>query len=271
MEYDSFISVVQSMASMGRQESERVACVTLRVLERRLSRGEAADIAQLLPPELRSCMTPERDRETFHLDGFLRRVSEESGLDRPTAEKAARAVVAALRRAVGHKEFHDLRSELPEDLQRFLDQAEAATPPGEEDDPPFAGTLPYEQFLDRVAAETGLDQDKARWATEAVLEALGVRITAGEADDLMPYLPPELRPALTRGLVEGGPGAVALPLEAFVERIAERERVTPEEATAHARAVFSVLREAVGDKEFEDTLAQLPDPYRILLRQGTRR
>ncbi|MDQ1569148.1 MAG: hypothetical protein QOF96_4028, partial [Actinomycetota bacterium] len=112
--------------------------------------------------------------------------------------------------------------------------------------------------------------DQARWAAEAVLEALGVRITAGEADDLLPLLPPELRPALTRGLVEGGPGAVALPLEAFIERIAEREGVTPEEATAHARAVFSVLREAVGDKEFEDTLAQLPDPYRILLRQRTR-
>jgi uncharacterized protein (DUF2267 family) len=270
MEYDSFISVVQSMASLGRQDSERVACVTLQVLERRLSPGEAADIARLLPPELRSCRTPDRDRETFHLDGFLRWVSEESGLDRPTAEKAARAVVAALRRAVGHKEFHDLRSELPEDLQRFLDQAEAATPPGEEDDPPFAGTLPYEQFLDRVAAETGLDHDQARWAAEAVLEALGVRITAGEADDLMPLLPPELRPALTRGLVEGGRGAVALPLEAFIERIAEREGVTPEEATAHARAVFSVLRDAVGDKEFEDTLAQLPDPYRLLLRQGTR-
>lgn len=270
MEYDSFISMVQAMAPMGRPETERVACLTLQTLERRLSPGEAADIAQLLPAELRSCMTPERDRETFHVDGFLRRISEAAGLDRPTTERAARAVLAALRRAIGREEFGDLRSELPEDLQRFLDQAAAATPPGEEDDPPFAGALPFAEFLDRVADEAGLDPERARRAAEAVLEALGVRITAGEADDLMPFLPPELRPALTRGLVEGGREAVPLPLEAFIERIAEREGVSPEEATAHARAVFSVLRETVGDKEYDDTLAQLPDSYRILLRQGTR-
>jgi len=99
-----------------------------------------------------------------------------------------------------------------------------------------------------------------------VLEALGVRISAGQADDLEPFLPPELRPALTRGIVEGGPGAVAIPLEAFIERIARREGISEEEASAHARAVFTVLREAVGQEEFEDTLAQLPDPYRLLLR-----
>jgi uncharacterized protein (DUF2267 family) len=34
----------------------------------------------------------------------------------------------------------------------------------------------------------------------------------------------------------------------------------------HARAVFATLREAVGEKELTDTLAQLPDSYRPLWR-----
>jgi uncharacterized protein (DUF2267 family) len=268
MEYDRFISMVESRTPLPRPEAERVACATLQTLERRLSAGEAEDIAALLPEELRSCISPERDREMFHLDGFLRRVSEATGLDRPATEQATLAVLAALRRAVGKKEFSDLRSELPRDLQHFLDRAAAEAKPGEEDDdPPFVGKLAFDQFLGRVAELTGLDRDGARRSAEAVLEALGVRITAGQADDLEPFLPPELRPALTRGIVEGGPGAVPIPLGTFIDRIAGREGVSEEEATAHARAVFAVLRETAGEEEFEDTLAQLPDPYRLLLRQ----
>jgi uncharacterized protein (DUF2267 family) len=271
MDYESFISTVQAVDPLPRPDAERVACQTLHVLDRRLSAGEAEDIARLLPEQLRSCITPERDREKFHLDGFLRRVAEETGLDRTAAEKAARAVLGALRRAVGRKEFSDLRSELPEDFQPFLDQAIAEAPPSEDDDSPFAGRLSFDEFLNRVAEEAGLDpggaRDRVRRATEAVLEALGIRITAGQADDLEPFLPYELRPALTRGLVEGGSGAVPLSLEAFIERVAAREGVSSDDATLHARAVFSVLREAVGDKEFEDTIAQLPDQYRMLLKQ----
>ena len=92
MDYESFISMVQEMAPLPRPETERVACVTLQTLERRLSAGEAEDIARLLPEELRSCITPQRDRENFHLDGFLRRVMEETGMDRVEADKSVSGV-----------------------------------------------------------------------------------------------------------------------------------------------------------------------------------
>jgi uncharacterized protein (DUF2267 family) len=50
-----------------------------------------------------------------------------------------------------------------------------------------------------------------------------------------------------------------------VDRVAEREGVTPDEAREHARAVFATLREALSDKEFSDTVVQLPDDYSALL------
>jgi uncharacterized protein (DUF2267 family) len=267
VDYESFISMVQEKVPLPRQETERVACATLGTLERRLSEGEAEDLARLLPAELRSCMTPEREREKFHLDGFLRRVAEATGMERVAAETAALAVLAALRRTVGRKEFGDMRSELPKDLQTFLDRAIAEAPPWTEDEPPSAGMFSYEEFIDRVAAQAGIDPGRARLAAETVLEQLGVKITAGQADDLEPFLPYELRPALMRGIVEGGPGAVRLPLDEFIDRVAERNGVSRDEAISHTRAVFSVLREAVGRKEFDDTLAQLGDDYRMLLKQ----
>ena len=39
------------------------------------------------------------------------------------------------------------------------------------------------------------------------------------------------------------------------------------EVFKHTKTVLAVLREAVGDKEFSDTVAQLPGEYRELLRR----
>ena len=54
-----------------------------------------------------------------------------------------------------------------------------------------------------------------------------------------------------------------MPLERFLERVAGREGVPPEEAGEHARAVFATLREAVGE-EFYDVTVQLPPEYAVL-------
>lgn len=54
-------------------------------------------------------------------------------------------------------------------------------------------------------------------------------------------------------------------LEAFVRLLAEREGATPDEVPGHARAVIATLREAVGESEYFDVTAQLPDEYRPLL------
>jgi uncharacterized protein (DUF2267 family) len=90
-------------------------------------------------------------------------------------------------------------------------------------------------------------------------------VTAGQVEDLRPYLPYELRPALDRGVERSGGRALPLSLEAFVGEITEREGVSQEEAAAHARAVLHVLHEAIGRKEFRDTIAQLPQEYQTLI------
>jgi uncharacterized protein (DUF2267 family) len=50
-------------------------------------------------------------------------------------------------------------------------------------------------------------------------------------------------------------------LDAFVQRVAEREGVDMARATDDARAVLTTLREAVGDDEFFDVVSELPRDY----------
>ena len=47
--------------------------------------------------------------------------------------------------------------------------------------------------------------------------------------------------------------------------IADLEGVDDETARDHARAVFSVLRGVIGEKEYRDVVAQLPDDYAVLV------
>ena len=122
-----------------------------------------------------------------------------------------------------------------------------------------------DEFVDRVGRRAALDRDAARRAAEAVLEALADRITGGQVDDIAAQLPEALHPPLQRGKEQSNAAARPLSLDEFVGGIAEREGVPPAEAFEHARAVFATLREALNEKEFSDTVAQLPDDYRALL------
>jgi uncharacterized protein (DUF2267 family) len=96
-----------------------------------------------------------------------------------------------------------------------------------------------------------------------VLETLAERIADGEVDDLITRLPLPLHAALKRDMARS-PGAPRMSLDRFLDRVAEREGVTPEQARTDARAVFITLREAVGDEEFFDITVQLPPEYAVL-------
>ncbi|HEY0454113.1 DUF2267 domain-containing protein [Actinophytocola sp.] len=261
MDYRGFITTVVERADISTDEAERAACTTLHTLARRISTGEAEDLAERLPEQLRRCVDADGERETFHVDEFLRRLEEELQVDADKAEREAGAVFAALRAAVGPKEFDDMRSELPKDFEPLLDLALDIAPP--EDDVPYRGTLTYDAIVGLVARRLGGDHERARRALFGVLRALAMRITLGQVEDLRPYLPLELRPAL-----EGVPRrAVRMSLEKFLEEVARRERVDRATATQDARAVFQVLPEIVPKKEFQDTMAQLPEDFRELLRE----
>lgn len=58
-------------------------------------------------------------------------------------------------------------------------------------------------------------------------------------------------------------------LEQFFQRVAERESADLPQAVHHARAVISVLQEAVTPGEVADVRAQLPDEYDPLFDAGS--
>jgi uncharacterized protein (DUF2267 family) len=267
MDDQEFITIVEQVAGVSDEEAEQVTCLALRTLAHRITMGEAEDLGERLPERLRPCIEPAAPFEKFHVDEFLRRIGEPLGLDPQAAEERARGVFAALWRAVGQEEFDDLRSELPKDFAPLLDSAVTAAPPPE-DEPPFRGNLSYDEILDRVAERAGIDRDRAAHAVRAVVEMLGLRLSAGQAADLIPFLPPELRPALRRGMARSRGGSVPLSPDVFLHDVARRAGGGRGEAARDVRAVFPVLRAAIGEKEYHDTIAQLPGEYRPLLKQG---
>lgn len=102
---------------------------------------------------------------------------------------------------------------------------------------------PYDLTL-RVAELAGIERERARMATEAVLETLAVRISAGEVEDLRKEIPSNLHHALDRGLRERR-DAVPMNLDEFLDHIAAREGINRDDAPDHTRAVFAALREMI--------------------------
>jgi uncharacterized protein (DUF2267 family) len=249
MDSDSFITTVARFAGIGQEEAERAARATLQTLAERIAEGEARDLAEQLPPELGPWLATTSGAEPFDVDEFLRRIAEREGVDPEDAERRAKAVFAALGAALSADEFADLTAELPKDYWRLLPRG------------PYVAILPADEFLRGVADRAGIDVEPARRATDAVLETLAERIAGGEVDDLVSRLPTQLHVPLKLGREQGGEEAMRMPFEEFLRRVAEREGASPEEAREHARAVFVTLREAVGDDEFFDVTAELPDEY----------
>ncbi|MDT4959174.1 MAG: hypothetical protein QOD31_2973, partial [Pseudonocardiales bacterium] len=55
-----------------------------------------------------------------------------------------------------------------------------------------------------------------------------------------------------------------VPLDEFLERIAQRDGTDVIESERRARAVLTTLHEAVGDDEFFDVTVELPFEYGVL-------
>jgi uncharacterized protein (DUF2267 family) len=121
------------------------------------------------------------------------------------------------------------------------------------------------RFIEEVAAHAEIDAAAARRASEAVLETLAERIAGGEVDDLLLRLPIELHPPLVRGRDRVRGEAQPMTLTRFIQTVADREGVSLLDAGIHARAVLHALHDAIGDREFLDITAQLPDDYKRTL------
>jgi uncharacterized protein (DUF2267 family) len=240
---------------MSSNPSDRAARAVLQTLAERISKGEARDLAQHLPPGLAPWLATESGPEPFDVDEFLRRVADrEGGVSLAQAERDARAVFAMLGRLAPAEEIDDMAAQLPNDFAPLVAEAQHR----------FHHVMPYETFVEKVAERAALERRQAERAVSAVLETLAERISGGEVEDLIADLPPELHAALRNGNELSHGAARPLSLEEFVVHVAEREGVTPAAAAEHARAVFATLREAVPETEFLDVTAQLPRDYAAL-------
>jgi uncharacterized protein (DUF2267 family) len=116
--------------------------------------------------------------------------------------------------------------------------------------------MTYDEFIQAVEERAGVPRERAEAITRATLEALGERLTGGEARDLASQLPKPLQePLRPRN------GAEPFGLEELIRRVSDRTGVRQPEAADAVRAVLTTVREGVTGGEFDDVMQQLPDEF----------
>lgn len=125
--------------------------------------------------------------------------------------------------------------------------------------------MQYHEFIGKVQnrARLGTTGEAVR-ATRATLEVLGERLHHGEAGHLASQLPSEVAVFL-----ENDRPDEAFGVDEFFERVGTREKVDVPDAAHHARAVISVVKEAVSKGQVNDVLAQLSPEYDPLFESGS--
>ncbi|MDT4932738.1 MAG: hypothetical protein QOK11_630 [Pseudonocardiales bacterium] len=123
--------------------------------------------------------------------------------------------------------------------------------------------MDYEQFIKTVQDVLGMDRDGAERATQATLRTLADRLSTDQARHLVELLPPELGPAL----FHFGPPA-RLDVDAFLQRVSEREGVDLPIARRHAALVLAAFARAIGPDEFDRIAATFPKDFTPLLPRG---
>jgi uncharacterized protein (DUF2267 family) len=248
VDYETFVETVRQHVGGAEVDAELAIKATLQTLGERIDRGEARQLAALLPPELGPWIATATPAQALDVDEFVRRVAGRDDADPMTAARHIAAVFDALAQAAP-KEWDNVVSELPRTFAPLLPRG------------PFVRVTDTPTFLEQVAAHAGTGLSAADRATDAVLQTLAERIAGGEVEDLLERLPIELHPPLKRGRAAVGGHATPLRLDTFIQRIAAREGVCIIEAMLHARAVFRALRDALGEQEYRDIAVQLPQDY----------
>ncbi len=125
--------------------------------------------------------------------------------------------------------------------------------------------MKYNEFMDLVQQRARLDsEEEALREIDATLSTLSERISKNDAAQLAAQLPTEIQPSLKKN----EPSKV-FGLDEFYEKVARRVSFDDPNIVDHARAVISVVVEAVTPGEMDDVLAQLPTEYLPLFMFGS--
>ena len=120
--------------------------------------------------------------------------------------------------------------------------------------------MQYDEFIGQVQHRARLaSSGEAVHAVHAVLQTLGERLYGEEAENLAAQLPAEIGFYLKQAEKRE-----PLAVREFFERIAGREGADYPDAVYHARAVMSVILDAVSPGEIADMRAQLPAEFNPL-------
>lgn len=126
MSHEAFRQQVAEAAGIDPDAAEQAIQATLVTLGEKISEGEAEDLARHLPDEFAPLIVQRGNARSFSADEFFRRIAEREGTDPETAERHARAVVAALALRVGHREFGEMLAQLSRELRERLTAPVAA-------------------------------------------------------------------------------------------------------------------------------------------------
>ncbi len=117
--------------------------------------------------------------------------------------------------------------------------------------------MKYEEMIKTVMHRANLGSRlEAQDAVRATLETLSEHLTQGEALNFSSELPGEVTVYMQQPFI-GGIGE-RFNLNDFIQRVSEREGVSPEVAGQHASVVANVVGEAVSLGALEHLIAQLP-------------
>lgn len=124
--------------------------------------------------------------------------------------------------------------------------------------------MQHDEFVGLVQQRARVDsRGAAQQAIKATLETLGERLAGGMPGNLAAQLPEPLGDHLVRG--EGDTEQFGV--DEFYRRVAERESTGTDlpQAVFHAKAVLSVVREALQGNALAKVTDQLPAEYADLL------
>ncbi len=124
--------------------------------------------------------------------------------------------------------------------------------------------MQYDEFIDQVQTRAPLSSpSEAQLATQATLETFAAYLSWKDRHDAASQLPKTIKTYLQWPIVGPGNQPAAgsesnVSLDDFLQRLSRREGVPKAVAIEHARAVLSVLREALSEGEFEEMREDIP-------------
>ncbi len=123
MQYEEFLNKVQDRIGPAQpDEARRAIIATLETLGERISGGEASDLAEQLPEELKEPLHQAgEDNEEFSLDEFLRRVGEREDVEADEAREHVSAVMTVLTEACSGGELDNIRAQLPQEFEPLFE------------------------------------------------------------------------------------------------------------------------------------------------------